>query len=129
MKAPPPTLPIRIGRIGITIPNPSKSIKTTKSRINIFRLDIKVYSISKLVEASIPKVSVTRALVCYNFNVNNYSLNFWGSSNGRTTDFGSVYHGSNPCPQANNFPSVLANPCFMWRCKNYWGLPDACIHF
>ena len=30
-----------------------------------------------------------------------------GSSNGRTTDFGSVYHGSNPCPAALD----MSRPC------------------
>lgn len=39
----PPTLSIRRGRIGITIPNPSKSIKTTRSKINNFLSDIKNY--------------------------------------------------------------------------------------
>lgn len=32
--------------------------------------------------------------------MNNYEF-IEGSSNGRTTDFESVYHGSNPCPSAN----------------------------
>lgn len=41
-----------------------------------------------------------------------------GSSNGRTTDFGSVYHGSNPCPAAqlfifNNSPKAYCNRTFI----------------
>lgn len=42
MKTPPPILSISMGRIGITIPNPSKSIKTTKSKIIVLRSGIKI---------------------------------------------------------------------------------------
>lgn len=33
-----------------------------------------------------------------------------GSSNGRTTDFGSVYHGSNPCPAASPSGEMADTP-------------------
>lgn len=33
-----------------------------------------------------------------------------GSSNGRTTDFGSVYHGSNPCPAASPSGGTVDTP-------------------
>lgn len=35
-----------------------------------------------------------------------------GSSNGRTADFGSAYHGSNPCPAAIKKDPILGP--FLW---------------